>query len=187
MYLIKKTRATSITLVIILAASLLSCDRRIDIVAKAAILTLPSVTVKNFETVFTDSGKVQLIMTAPIMEQYDNTDDAFSDFKSGINVLFYDGKRDPVGSVTAKYARHTESKSLWELRDSVVVINAANEKLETELLFWNQQKDIIYTERFVQITTKDRKIQGTGFESDSRLTKRKIRNVSATIYLNDEE
>ena len=183
-----KNRATFlIPLFIITVVLFSSCDKSMDIVPKAAILTLPSVTVKNFESVLNDSGKVQLIMTAPIMEQYDNTDEPARVFKSGIKVLFYNGNKDPVGSVTSKFAKYIESKSLWELRDSVVVVNEQNEKLETELLFWNQQKDLIYTERFVKITTKDQEIQGTGFESDSRLTKRKIRNVSATIYLNDEQ
>lgn len=182
------TRTTFFLIVlIILAAALPSCDKSIDFIPKAAVLTLPSLTGKNIETVVSDSGKVQLIMITPILEQFDNAEVPFTEFKSGIKVIFYDGKKVPVGSVTAKYATYTESKSLWELRDSVVVVNENNEKLETELLFWNQQKDHIYTERFVKIITKDQEIQGTGFESDSRLTKRKIRNVSATIYINDEE
>ena len=176
-----------ISVFIIIAATVMSCDKSIDTVPKTDILTLPSITEKNLKTVFTDSGKLQLILTAPILEQIENTDSPFTEFKSGIKVLFYNGHKDPVGSVNAKYARYTDSKSLWELRDSVVVLNEENEKLDTELLFWNQQKGLIYTERFVKITTKDQIIQGTGFESDTRLTKRKIRNVSATIYLNDEK
>jgi len=176
-----------ISVFVIIAATLLSCDKSIETIPKTDILTLPSLTEKNLETIFTDSGKVQLILTTPIVEQIDNTDPPFSEFKLGIKILFYNGHKDPVGTVTGNYARYTDSKSLWELRDSVVVLNEENEKLETELLFWNQQKGLIYTERFVKITTKDQIIQGTGFESDTRLTKRKIRNVSATIYLNDEK
>lgn len=187
-YLSEKSGANTYIILFVLISTLFySCDKSIDIVPKAAILTLPSATVKKSEVVLNDSGKVQLIMTAPIIEQFDNIDIPVSIFKQGIKVLFYDGKQYPVGSVTAKYAKHTESTTLWELRDSVVVVNEDNEKLETELLFWNQQKDLIYTDRFVKITTKDQVIQGTGFESDSRLTKRKIRKVSATIYLNDEK
>ena len=183
----KRENIFLISVFIIIAATVMSCDKSIDTVPKTDILTLPSITEKNLKTVFTDSGKLQLILTAPILEQIENTDSPFTEFKSGIKVLFYNGHKDPVGSVYAKYARYTDSKSLWELRDSVVVLNEENEKLETELLFWNQQKGLIYTERFVKITTKDQIIQGTGFESDTRLTKRKIRNVSATIYLHNEK
>ena len=96
-------------------------------------------------------------------------------------------KKDPCGSVTSKYAKYTKTDNLWELRDSVVVINENNDKLETEVLFWNQEKDLIYTDRFVKITNEDQIIQGFGFESDSHLKKRRIKKVSATIYFNDEE
>ena len=43
--------------------------------------------------------------------------------------------------MTAKYAKFTDNKDLWELQDSVVAVNEAGEKLETELLFWDQKKD----------------------------------------------
>lgn len=175
---------TSFTLAVVL---LLSCDKSIDMVPVTGVLLLPSATAENFETVFTDSGKVQLMMTGPLMEKFDNDEEPYIEFKSGIVVLFHDGNPDPVGSVSAKYAKFIDAKKLWELRDSVVVINEENEKLETELLFWNQQKDIIYTERFVKITTEDQIIQGTGFESDSRLTKREIRHISGSFYINEAE
>jgi LPS export ABC transporter protein LptC len=184
---IKTGNTTLLTIFAVIAATVLSCDKSIDTIPKSEVLTLPSMTGKDIRSVFNDSGKVQLILTAPVLEQFINTDSPFTEFKSGIKLLFYDGHENPVGSVTAKYAKNSDSKNLWELRDSVVIVNEENEKLETELLFWNQQKDLIYTERFVKITTKDQKIQGTGFESDSRLTKRKIKNVTAIIYLKDEE
>jgi hypothetical protein len=69
----------------------------------------------------------------------------------------------------------------------VVAINEAGDKLETELLFWDQKKDIIYTDRFVKITTEDQIIQGYGLESDPKLSKRRIKNMSAIIYINDEK
>jgi hypothetical protein len=67
------------------------------------------------------------------------------------------------------------------------VINESNEKLETELLFWNQEKDRIYTDRFVKMTSEDQISVGIGFESDSHLNKRRIFKVKAIIYPKDEE
>lgn len=165
---------------------LLSCEQNIDTIKNDEILTLPVRTAKNFQTLFMDSGKVQLIMSAPLMETYQNTDEPYSEFKSGINVDFHDGHKNPIASATSKYAKHFDKKSLWELKDSVVVINEANEKLETEQLFWDEEKDLIYTDRFVKITREDQTIMGTGFESDSRLLSPKIKRVTATIYLKDE-
>jgi LPS export ABC transporter protein LptC len=165
---------------------LISCEKKVDTIKKADILTLPSVTGKNIGTIFTDSGKVQLVLSAPLIETYSNTDEPYSEFRFGLNITFYEGHKEPVASATAKYARYTEKKKLWELKDSVVVVNEANEKLETEQLFWDEDKDLIFTDRFVKITREEQTIVGTGFESDSRLLSPEIKKVTATIYLKNE-
>ena len=172
---------------VLLALFLLSCERKIDTIKKDEVLLLPSVTAKNSTTVFTDSGKVQLVMSFAIMESYTNIEQPYSEFRSGIKVYFYDGHEEPVATVFSKYAKYIDKKKLWELKDSVVVVNESNDKLETEQLFWDQEKDLIYTDRFIKITNEDQTVMGTGFESDHRLTRRKIKNVTATIYLKEEE
>ncbi len=176
-----------ITELVIVTFLILSCENKIDVIPKSDFISRPSLTVKDFETVFTDSGKLQLILSSPLLEQYENKDFPHTDFRHGIKVVFYNGKKDPAGTVTSKYATYTKSNNLWELKDSVVVVNEGNDKLETEVLYWDQQKDLIYTERFVKITTKDEIVMGTGFESDPQLNRRKIKKVSAKIYLKDEE
>jgi len=167
--------------------SLWSCERKIDTIKKDDVLLLPSLTAKNSTTVFTDSGKVQLVMSFAIMESYTNIEQPYSEFRSGIKVFFYDGHQESVATVFSKYAKYIDKKKLWELKDSVVVVNESNDKLETEQLFWDQEKDLIYTDRFIKITNEDQTVMGTGFESDHRLTRRKIKNVTATIYLKEEE
>ena len=170
---------------IILSMMVVSCENKIPTVPKSELLSLPSLSVKNFRTILTDSGRIQLIMTSPLLEQYDKADPPYSDFRQGIKVTLFNTQDDSV-RVTSKYAKCTNN-NLWELRDSVVVINESNEKLETEVLFWNQEKDLIYTDRFVKMTSEDEISQGIGFESDSHLTKRKFFKVTATIYLKDEK
>jgi LPS export ABC transporter protein LptC len=164
-----------------------SCEKKNIVVQKIDLLTMPSSTGKDIRTVYTDSGKIQLELFAPVIESYTRTDEPYSEFPEGIKVLFYKGHKEPVGSVTSKYAKYFDNRNLWELKDSVVAINEAGEKLETELLNWDQKKDLIYTDRFVKITTEDQIVQGYGLESDTRLSKRKIKNLSATIYIKEEE
>jgi LPS export ABC transporter protein LptC len=173
-------------LLIILSICIISCEKKPVSYEKIDILTLPSQTAIDFTSTYTDSGKIQLIFSAPLMERYEKTETPFSEFRSGINVSFYDGQKNPAASVTAKYAKYNEKINLWELQDSVIAINEAGEKLETELLFWDQKKELIYTDRFVKITTEDQIMQGYGLESDPRLSKRRIKNLSATIYINEE-
>lgn len=187
-YLAMKFRSPLvIPVIVIITAMVLSCENKIDVIPKSDLLNLPSLTVKEFMTVVTDSGLLQIVMTSTLLEQYDNTSSPYSEFRTGIRVFFHDGKKVPVASVSSKYAKYTKTNNLWELRDSVVVINEGNDKLETEVLFWDQQKDLIYTDRFVRITNEDQIVMGTGFESDPRLVRRKIKKVSATIFLKNEK
>jgi Uncharacterized protein conserved in bacteria len=176
---------SAVIAIIILSMMILSCENKIPVISKSDLLTLPSLTVQNFKTVLNDSGRIQLIMSSPLLEQYDKVDPPYSEFKSGIHVVLFNNKNDSV-RVTSKYAKCTNN-NLWELRDSVVVINEKNEKLETEVLFWNQEKDLIYTDRFVKMTSEDEISQGIGFESDSHLTNRRFFKVTATLYLKDEK
>jgi LPS export ABC transporter protein LptC len=153
---------------------LIGCENKNDKLPLSDIQNLPTLSRKDFETIYSDSGKIELIMRSPMLEQYDN---------AGL----YDGKPSPTGSVTSKYAKYTQGSNVWELKDSVVVINENKDKLETEVLYWDQSKDLIYSDRFVKFTNEDQIVMGTGFESDPHLRKRKIKKVSATIYLKDEE
>jgi len=182
-----RRRLNFIAALILTAFCVFSCEKKDVTIQKIDILTLPSLTAKDFTTTYTDSGRMQLVLSAPLMESYDKTDPAYSEFRSGLKVYFYDGQKEPVASVTAKFAKYTDNKNLWELQDSVVAVNETGEKLETELLFWDQKKSLIYTDRFVKITTEDQIIQGYGLESDPRLSNRKIKNLSATIYIKDEQ
>lgn len=180
-------RKYSYLILVLTTAGLLSCEKKTDRIANSDILNLPTLTVKNFSTVFADSGKIQMVMSAPLMESYENREDPYSEFRMGLDIIYYDGKKDSVGRVTSKYARYTNKKKLWELRDSVEVTNFdSNYRIETEELFWDQQKDIFFNDRFLKFSSDDQIVYGNGFESDSRLNKRKIRNVSGPIYLRDE-
>jgi LPS export ABC transporter protein LptC len=180
----KNFRYIAITLII--AWFLVSCENKIPVIPKSDLLSLPSLTAKDFKTTVSDSGLIQLEMSAPILEKYDNSDPPYSEFKTGIKVILYDGKPIPQAKVTAKYAKCTNN-NLWELRDSVIVLNEKDERLETEILYWDQEKDKIYTDRFVKITSEDQITQGIGFESDSHLTRRRIFKVTAEITITDEE
>lgn len=163
-----------------------SCRKKAGLVFRDDIQNLPSATARDFETIFTDSGKLQLILKAPLLEQHNNADIPYTEFRFGINVIFYEGSSEPTAKVAAKYAKYTEARALWELRDSVVAVNSENDMVETELLYWDQGKNLFYTDRFVKITDQDQVTMGTGFEYDPRKETRKIKNVTATFYVSNE-
>ncbi len=159
-----------------------ACENKIETIRKSDIESMPSLTVRDFETVYSDSARIVFVMRSPLLERYTDRKPQYSEFRKGINVAFHDGHPEPIASLNSKYARYLEEKKLWELKDSVTAINEKGETLETELLYWDQEKDLVYTDRFVRITSEDQIVMGTGLEANSRFTRWKIRNVSATIY-----
>ncbi len=178
-----------ITLVFVVIGTFACTKSKLEIIENTDIRTLPSMTVRNFTTQYCDSGILDMEMSAPLMESYNEADPVYTEFSEGIEVVFYDGKTEPSATVSARYAKFVDSKNLWELRDSVVIYSDNGSTLETEQLFWEQSENIdkIYTDRFVKITGEDQTIMGHGFESDSRLTKRKIKKVTATLYVSNEQ
>ena len=165
-----------------------SCREKIDFIDTTVRDDLPTQVVFDFTTSYTDSARLKLKMQAPVMEYFGKMAEPYSDFNRGLNVYFYDNAEsdEPSGTISAKFARYLEKENLWEVRDSVVAVNEKGEILETELLFWNEEKGIIYTDKFVKIKQTDQIIMGTGLESDIRLNNWEIKNVSGTISLNDE-
>ena len=184
---IRSYSGTCVLSVILSAALLLySCENKVIKVENFEIFSLPSHTGKDIYTVYTDSGKVQMIMSAPVMETWDNEGNPYTEFRQGMQIFFHDGHPEPVATASSKYAKFVDKENRWELNDSVVIVNESGDKLETEQLFWDRDKNLVFTDRFVKITNEDQTVMGTGFESDPQLTRRKIKNVTATIYLHDE-
>jgi LPS export ABC transporter protein LptC len=175
-----------IAVLLVGTAIFFSCDENLEIASTAEIEKLPALTVKDFQSVYTDSGHVQVVTKAPLLERYPGEDAPFNEFTKGITVTFYKGNSEPSAFISSDYAKYFELDKLWELKYNVVVRTEKNELLETELLYWDETKDLVYTDRFVRITSEDRIVSGTGFESDSRFTKTTILKGNLIIYLDDE-
>ncbi|MBS0010691.1 MAG: LPS export ABC transporter periplasmic protein LptC [Bacteroidales bacterium] len=168
------------------AALFFSCREKIEIINTSLNPDVPTQLVHDFITSYTDSAVLELRLKAPLMEYYGKQDVPYAEFNEGIEVYFHEGLDKVIGQITANYALYTESKGLWEVRDNVIAVNDEGEILETELLFWDEKKDQIYTDNYVRITQTDQIIMGNGLESDTKFNNWKIKNVTATLYIDDE-
>ncbi len=170
--------------VFLVIVMLCSCKNDIDVINTfTEIHNLPTQSVKNFETIYTDSGKIQIKLLAPELKRFSNVEEPYIEFPAGIKVIFYNKNQEPESRLTAKYAIYSETNELWEASDSVIAINNLGDTLNTELLFWDEKKELIYTNKFVKITTENEVIWGEGLEANQEFTDWKIKNVKGTIYI----
>jgi len=123
----------------------------------------------NVELTYSKHAQIQLILKAPRMDRYGGEKN-YIEMPEGISVVFYDSLMNPTSTLTANYAINYLGTEIFEARNNVVVINEANEKLNTEQLIWDQKKAVIFSEKFVKITTEEEVLFGDGFESDERFT-----------------
>lgn len=160
-----------------------SCKNDIIEVNKVTVTTNgPSQTSKDVEVIYSDSGKMMTKLIAPEVEHYVR-DTSYFIFPKGIHVLFYDDKAKVKTELTAKYGIRYETLGRMEARNDVVLVNLKGEKLNTEHLIWDEQKQLIHTEAFVKITTLDEIIYGDGLESNQDFSKYKIKNIKGTLGL----
>ena len=98
----------------------------------------------------------------------------FWKFPQGAYVEKFDSLFKTQASIVADTAYYWDKKGLWKLIGNVVINNQEGEKFNSELLYWDQKKEKVYSDTFIRIEQKDKIITGLGFESNSDMTNYKI-------------
>lgn len=160
------------------------CENNIEQI-KAFYTTenLPVLEATNFETLFTDSGKISYSLKAPKLLRFEDEGRNYIEFPEGMQLVKFDNNKRIISSITANYAKQFVAEDKWEAKNNVVATNAQGDTLKTEHLIWEEKKEIIYTEDFVKIIRTDQIITGIGFTSDQKLQNWKIKNPKGTIYV----
>ena len=139
---------------------------------------------ENASIFYNDSAKTKFHLTAPRIENYEGTD-PYLVFPKGMSIDFYDDSGHVNGHLDAEYAiRHINTK-LMEADNNVRVLNRKGEKLNTEQLFWDENKHQIYTNKFVTIKTAREILYGNGLVSNEDFTQYKIMDLRGTIQVDN--
>ena len=123
----------------------------------------------------------------PLYNKYNQDDKKYDEFPKGIHAELYEKDGSMVGSITSKYAKKLEEEMLWELRNEVVVINAEGKKLETDLMYWDMKKEIVYSDRYSRLTSGDQIIEGNkGFKSDQSLKNPVFNKITGVVEIENK-
>ncbi len=176
-------------IVLLGAIMLLACKNDIkEVNALVEQERRPEMTGENLELIYSDSARIKYRVLAPEYLKVNREKEKYEEFPKGIHVISYDATGKTIGSIKAKYAKKLEEEMLWEARNEVVIVNADGKKLETELLYWDMKKEVIYSDRYVRLTADGQIIEGNnGFHSDQNLNHPVFENISGSIEVEKQQ
>ena len=151
-------------------------------------LEYPDVSGKNLEIIYSDSGKVKIQIITEEIKKFSKIKNPYVEFPKGMMVIFFNDTMGISAQLNSDYAIYHNESKLWEARGNVVARNfEKGEMLYSEELFWDENKEIIYSNIFSRIENNNGTFYGqNGFEADQKLTRWKLKASRATVRIKDE-
>ena len=140
--------------------------------------SLPGMKSLGVTTFISDSGITRYKIIAEEWCIFDKKEPPYWAFEKGVYLEKFDSLFRIDASIKADTAYYYEKKKLWELRTNVSIRNLKGDKFDTELLFWDEKKEEIYSDKYIRIEQEDKTITGYGFESNQELTEYTIKNTT---------
>ncbi len=176
--------------VVLLALLLAGCENdieRINLVTDEAATPILSGT--NIEVIYSDSAMVKVQILAPSYMRFGNVERPYMDFPDGMECYFYDATGKIESDISADHAVYYIEDNLWHATGNVVAQHLANgDALYTEEMFWDVDKEILYSNSYTRVHNEDNILYGKrGFKSNQDLSNWQLIGSSGTINVQDEE
>lgn len=184
-------RNTSITIVLGAMVMLLlftACSGRKKELGEAITErdSLPVMDTRGVATLISDSGITRYRILTEEWLMYDRKQPPYWSFEKGIYLEQFDSIFQVEASIKSDTAYYFEKERLWKLMGNVHIQNLKGEKFDTQLLYWDQNKQKIYSDKFIRIEQPDRIITGRGFDSNQQMTVYTINQPEGVFYVDEE-
>lgn len=169
--------------------SFIACreERKVDVASSLNPKTMATMTTKNISTLISDSGVIQYKIVAPLWSVFEEADTPYWVFPRGLYLQKYDPYFHVVATVAADSAIYYKEQRLWRLEGNVEMTKMPKDLFLSERVFWDERKHIIYSDTFMHIENATHVIEGTGFESNEKLTQYRILNPEGIFPINKDD
>lgn len=164
-----------------------SCDssEKEVVVVEFAPETTYTMKTTDLTSLISDSGITRYRMNAKEWLMFGKAKEPYSYFPEGVYVEKFDSLFNVEASVKADTAYYWDKKGLYKLIGNVEILSLEGKKLETSVLFIDQNEDKIHTDCYFELQEGEKIITGIGFESNQTMTKYKIFNSQGTFPVSD--
>jgi LPS export ABC transporter protein LptC len=149
---------------------------------------MPDASGSNYEILYSDSFRVQVRILAPEIERYARVEDPYIKFPKGMTAYFYNDSLEIEAYIKAKDVVYFEKENLWEAKNNVEARNLANgNQINTEHLFWDERKHLIYSNTRSRIVNEEGTFYGeNGFEARQDLSWYRLKKSKGIVTVKDE-
>jgi len=140
----------------------------------------------NVETFVSDSGITRYKVITQTWLIFGKANEPFWYFPDGIYLDKFDTVFNTEASIKADTAYYYERRKLWKLDGNVDVSNFKGERFQTQQLFWDQNKESVYSDSFITITKGENVKTGQGFRSTQDMNDYQIFHSTGEYTINTE-
>ena len=147
--------------------------------------SLPDMSTLGVTSLVSDSGMIRYKIITEEWLVYANRKPPFWAFEKGIYLEKFDTLFNIDASIKADTAYYYEAKKTWELKGNVEIQNQQGDKFSTAQMFWDQDEEKIYSDKYIRIEQVDKILTGIGFESNQDMTSYQINNPEGIFYVEE--
>ena len=144
----------------------------------------PLATSFDIRMVYTDSLKINSILTAPKHEDFRNLFFKYSIFPEGLKLVFYDNFGCP-NIVEADYGTIYKDTSILDLVGNVKISSSAGDYLETNQLYWDAESDWFFTNKNFKFWNSDYNVAAKRLDANKQFTKFNTGRLTGTMSVEE--
>ena len=139
---------------------------------------------EDFNYKYTDSGRVVAILVSSKMLDFSNREFDFYKFPEGITLDLFDAENNK-SIVVADYAINYGKTNVIDLQGNVRIMTHKKDTLFAEQLYYDADKNWIFTNKPVTFKTATDIIHGNIFDSDTDFNKANVLDPTGNISVED--
>jgi len=135
---------------------------------------------------YTDSAMVKAILTAPINMDYTHLSFKYSEFPEGLKIIFYNDNNEE-NTLVADYGILYNQTRIVDLQGNVVLLSNDGSRLETSQMYWDSEKEWLFTEQPFIFKSENEDIAATRLDTNKEFSKFQTGKLSGTILVEEQK
>lgn len=164
-----------------------SCGRKEKIFAEAVTSrdSMALMSTGGITSLISENGFIRYRITTEEWDIFDRATPPHWSFEKGVLLHVFDSVMQVTSMVRADTAYYYDQSELWELRGNVHAENEQSEEFDTDLLYWDQRSEKVYSDSWISVRQEKQVIHGMGFESNQDFTRYTIRHSDGIFPVED--